>query len=101
MKGAPERIWGRCNKILINGEQRDITDYWTKKFEEANSACGKNGERVLAFANIYLKAKDYKRDYHFVMKEEDKNYPMEGLTFMGLVALNDPPRVYVDQSVIK
>ena len=101
MKGAPERIWGRCSKIMVNGEQREITDYWTKKFEEANATLGKNGERVLAFANIYLRAKDYKRDYHFIMKEEDKNYPMEGLTFIGLVALNDPPRVYVDQSVTK
>ena len=101
MKGAPERIWGRCDKIMINGKAREITDYWTKKFEEANATLGKNGERVLAFANIYLKAKDYKRDYHFIMKEEEKNYPMEGLTFIGLLALNDPPRVYVDQSVAK
>ena len=101
MKGAPERIWGRCSKILVHGEPREITDYWNSKFEEANSTLGKNGERVLAFANIYLKAKDYERDRHFIMKEEDKNYPMEGLTFIGLVALNDPPRVYVDQSVDK
>mmetsp|Transcript_13097 Transcript_13097/g.15135 ORF Transcript_13097/g.15135 Transcript_13097/m.15135 type:complete len:1178 (-) Transcript_13097:54-3587(-) len=101
MKGAPERIWGRCDKILVNGEVREITDYWHKKFEEANAAFGKNGERVLAFANIYLPANEYKKDSQFIMKEEDKNYPMEGLTFVGLMALNDPPRVYVDQSVSK
>lgn len=101
MKGAPERIWGRCSKIYVNGEVREITDYWNKKFEEANATFGKNGERVLAFANIYLNKKQYGRDSQFVMKEEDKNYPMEDLTFIGLVALNDPPRVYVDQSVSK
>jgi sodium/potassium-transporting ATPase subunit alpha len=101
MKGAPERIWGRCDKILVQGEVREITDYWHKKFEEANSVLGKNGERVLAFANIYLKASEYPRDSKFIMKEENKNYPMEGLTFIGLVALNDPPRVYVDHSVEK
>ena len=101
MKGAPERIWNRWSKILIDGEEREITDYWNKKYEEANAALGKNGERVLAFANIYLKVKEYKRDYHFIMKEEDKNYQMEGLTFIGLVSLNDPPRKYVDQSVAK
>jgi magnesium-transporting ATPase (P-type) len=38
MKGAPERIWGRCSKILVNGELREITDYWNKKFEDANAA---------------------------------------------------------------
>lgn len=101
MKGAPERIWGRCSKIMVNGESRDINEYWDKKFDEANSILGKNGERVLAFANIYLKADEYKRDFKFNMKEEDKNFPMENLTFIGLVALNDPPRVYVDHSVDK
>lgn len=101
MKGAPERIWGRCNKILVNGEVREINDYWDKKFEEANATLGKNGERVLAFANIYLNDKEYKKNSQFVMKEENKNFPMENLTFVGLVALNDPPRVYVDHSVEK
>lgn len=101
MKGAPERIWGRCSKILVNNEPRDITDYWNGKFDEANMTLGKNGERVLAFASIYLNADEYPRDSKFVMKEELKNYPMEGLTFIGLCALNDPPRVYVDNSVDK
>ena len=101
MKGAPERIWGRCTKILINGEVREINEYWNQKFEEANSTLGKNGERVLAFANIYLNKREYPENSKFVMKEEDKNFPMENLTFIGLVALNDPPRVYVDHSVEK
>jgi sodium/potassium-transporting ATPase subunit alpha len=101
MKGAPERIWGRCNRILVNGEIREINDHWDKKFYEANSVLGKNGERVLAFANIYLSAEKYPRDSKFIMKEELKNFPMEDLIFIGLVALNDPPRVYVDNSVEK
>lgn len=101
MKGAPERIWGRCSKILVQGEVREITDHWHKKFEEANSTLGKNGERVLAFANVYLKASEYPRNSKFIMKEENKNFPMENLTFIGLVAMNDPPRVYVDHSVDK
>jgi sodium/potassium-transporting ATPase subunit alpha len=101
MKGAPERIWGRCDKVLVNNETRDINEHWNKKFDEANMALGKNGERVLAFASIYLNVDEYPRDSKFVMKEELKNYPMEGLTFIGLVALNDPPRVYVDNSVEK
>ena len=28
MKGAPERILKRCNKILINGEERDFDAFW-------------------------------------------------------------------------
>ena len=101
MKGAPERIWGRCDKILNHGKAETITEYWNKKFYEANDIIGKNGERVLAFASTYLSVEQFPRDSKFVMKEELKNFPMENLTFIGLVALNDPPRVYVDQSVLK
>jgi sodium/potassium-transporting ATPase subunit alpha len=50
MKGAPERILSRCTKILINGEERDLDDYWRKIVNNANDAFGKMGERVLAFA---------------------------------------------------
>ena len=101
MKGAPERIWGRCDKILNHDKAETITEYWNKKFYEANDIIGKNGERVLAFASTYLSVEQFPRDSKFVMKEELKNFPMENLTFIGLVALNDPPRVYVDQSVLK
>lgn len=101
MKGAPERIWGRCDKIMNQGKTEKITEHWNKKFYDANDMIGKNGERVLAFASIYLSADKFPRDFKFNMKEELKNFPMENLTFIGLVALNDPPRVYVDQSVLK
>jgi len=101
MKGAPERIWGRCSKILINGDEQEIDDFWGEQFDKANVTLGKNGERVLAFASIYLPLNEYNRDFKFIMKEEGKNFPMKNLTFIGLVALNDPPRAYVDNSVIK
>jgi len=35
MKGAPERILSRCNKILIKGEERDFDD---ASRDEVNSA---------------------------------------------------------------
>jgi magnesium-transporting ATPase (P-type) len=27
MKGAPDRIFGRCSKILINGEEKEFDDF--------------------------------------------------------------------------
>lgn len=33
------------------------------------------------------------------MKKDSYNFPMENLVFIGLVSLNDPPRMYVDYSV--
>jgi sodium/potassium-transporting ATPase subunit alpha len=50
MKGAPERILSRCSKILINGEERELDEYWRKIVDKANESYGKMGERVLAFA---------------------------------------------------
>ena len=32
-KGAPERIWGLCSTVSINGKQEDKSPYWDKIFE--------------------------------------------------------------------
>lgn len=101
MKGAPERIWGRCSMILINGQEVEITDLHTEKYNEANKELGRQGERVLAFARIYLNESEYPREYEFNMNKDQHNFPMKDLCFIGLVSLNDPPRMYVDYSVDK
>jgi magnesium-transporting ATPase (P-type) len=28
VKGAPERILNRCNKILIKGEEKEFDEFW-------------------------------------------------------------------------
>lgn len=53
MKGAPERILSRCSKILINGEERDYSEF-AEHVKFANDSFGKMGERVLAFARVEL-----------------------------------------------
>jgi sodium/potassium-transporting ATPase subunit alpha len=63
MKGAPERIYGRCSKILINGEEVKITQAHDDAFEKANKFFGGQGERVLAFARVYLNENEYPKDY--------------------------------------
>ena len=50
LKGAPERVLNRCNKILIRGEERDFDDDLREEVNLANDSFGKMGERVLAFA---------------------------------------------------
>lgn len=114
MKGAPERILGRCSKILIRGEERDFDDIAKQEVNLANEAFGKLGERVLAFARYQLEPEIYTKDpaYEFDVKgwknwmdvkERDPSikgwFPMHNLTLIGLVALNDPPRPRVDHSV--
>merc|ERR1712193_293880 len=51
MKGAPERILQRCGKILINGEEQEMTDEWKGKYDKAYEHLGGLGERVLGFGH--------------------------------------------------
>ena len=36
MKGAPERVLARCGKILINGEEQEMTDEWRGKYDKVS-----------------------------------------------------------------
>lgn len=62
MKGAPERILGRCSRILINGQEVEFTKELRDECDKANSDFGKMGERVLAFARYNLDASKYPKD---------------------------------------
>ena len=55
MKGAPERILDRCATILINGEERSMTDDLKAAFETAYLELGGMGERVLGFCDSKVK----------------------------------------------
>jgi len=77
------------------------------------------GERVLAFARCSLPASKYPKDsYKFDMvtwkkwglavpqtvsdyENETGSFPLHDLCLIGLISLNDPPRVKVDLSVNK
>jgi sodium/potassium-transporting ATPase subunit alpha len=69
LKGAPERVLNRCNKILIRGEERDFDDELREEVNLANESFGKMGERVLAFARcqldprVFSKSPAYQFDY--------------------------------------
>ena len=119
LKGAPEKVLRRCTKMLIKNTDGDIVevDYdesMAEGVEAANSLFGLQGERVLAFARAELDPQDYdKENYVFDVKSWSKWdnqqaqgaghqngwFPMNGLTLVGLVSLNDPPRPKVDVSV--
>jgi len=118
MKGAPERILNRCEQLLLDGKEVPFTDDLKAEINEANSTFGRLGERVLAFARFTLDASKYTKTYQFDvktwkswgldMKSKQADYentagafPMHGLTLVGIVSLNDPPRLKVDLSVDK
>jgi len=99
MKGAPERILDRCNKIMSNGKIHDMTQEWKDDFETAYMDLGGRGERVLGFCHEYLDETAFPPGFEF--DTEDINFPLENLTFIGLMAMIDPPRAAVPDAVGK
>merc|ERR1719151_410342 len=99
MKGAPERILQRCSTIVIDGTERPMTQEWKDAFESAYMELGGLGERVLGFCDYLLPEDKYPRGYPFDPDEE--NFPLEGLRFVGLMSMIDPPRAAVPDAVLK
>merc|ERR1712055_973615 len=99
MKGAPERILQRCTSIVIDGTERVMTQEWKDAFESAYMELGGLGERVLGFCDFLLPEDKYPRGYPFDPDEE--NFPLEGLRFVGLMSMIDPPRAAVPDAVVK
>ncbi|XP_076802406.1 sodium/potassium-transporting ATPase subunit alpha-3-like isoform X2 [Clavelina lepadiformis] len=99
MKGAPERILDRCDKIMNNGQAEKMTQEWRDDFESAYAELGGLGERVLGFCHEYLPTDTFPPGYEF--DSDDVNFPLENLTFVGLMSMIDPPRAAVPDAVGK
>ena len=99
MKGAPERILDRCSTILVNGEELPLTDEWKDNFNNAYMELGGLGERVLGFCDFALPQNKFPKGYPF--NQDDVNFPLENLRFVGLMSMIDPPRAAVPDAVAK
>jgi len=86
-KGGPDVIFKRSNKILDNGEVRELTDEDLTTFTKQNEAYSSDAKRVLAFA------------YKPVDKEELELDDENDLILVGLMAMIDPPREEVAASI--
>ena len=99
MKGAPERIVDRCSTILVDGVEMPMNEEWRNAFEVANEELGGLGERVLGFCDLKLPADKYPPGFRF--DDEEVNFPLDGLRFVGLMSMIDPPRASVPDAVAK
>merc|ERR1711953_1170461 len=99
MKGAPERILERCSTIVVDGREMPLSEEWKNSFETAYMELGGLGERVLGFCDFMLPADKYPVGYPF--DADDVNFPLEGLRFVGLMSMIDPPRAAVPDAVLK
>ena len=87
MKGAPETVLGRCDRILVDGEEKELTEQKKEEILDQNHKYAREALRVLGFAH-----KDVKGD------EEDEEVE-SGMVFLGLQGMMDPAREEVKDAV--
>lgn len=54
IKGAPEKVVQKCDRILIEGQELPMDDVMKGHFEEAYETLAAKGERVLGFGQLVL-----------------------------------------------
>jgi len=99
MKGAPERILARCTYYQERGETLVVDDDFRSRFDDAYLDLGSRGERVLGFCDFELDEESFPMGFSFNV--DDPNFPLEGLRFVGLISMIDPPRAAVPDAVAK
>ncbi len=82
-KGAMDRIIHQCTDIIIDGKARPITQQDKDKIYAASKEMAYSALRVLALA----------------VKADDTEASEEGLVFVGLVGMIDPPRPEAKEAV--
>merc|ERR1719150_244252 len=95
----PGRILKRCSTIWVNGKEEPLDEKWTEFYDHAYAELGGMGERVLGFCDFALPEGEFPPGYEFDIDAE--NFPLEGLRFVGLMSMIDPPRAAVPDAVSK
>ncbi len=88
-KGALEMVLPLCTRVQIGAKSLPLTPELREKFAAAQESLAGKGLRVLAFA------------CRTVAEDEPKGDPEHGLTLLGLVGLEDPPRPEVPDAIRK
>lgn len=98
VKGAPKEVLALCTHVRWNGQVLPIDNPMSSRIMAANDAYARNGLRVLAVAYRQLPEASGSGsapvEYTPEAVERD-------LTFLGLVAMMDPPRPEVAEAVQK
>jgi len=68
-------------------------------FNNAYLELGGLGERVLGFCDYILPSDKFPVGFKF--NSDDPNFPVDGLRFVGLMSMIDPPRAAVPDAVAK
>lgn len=86
-KGAVDELLKRCDSILVHQEKLQLTPAHIETILEENKKYAQKGLRVLAFT------------YKAIDQEEISFADEDHLTFIGLIAQMDPPRLESKEAV--
>jgi magnesium-transporting ATPase (P-type) len=92
VKGAPKEVLELCDEILFAGQVVLIDESQREAITAANDEYARNGLRVLAIASRRLSER---------LNEYSAETVERQLTFIGLMAMMDPPRPEVAEAVEK
>ncbi len=90
VKGAPKEVLALCTRILINGEVRPLDAALRKQILNMQDVYARQTLRVLAFGFRLVSTRSGRYTIETVEKD---------LTFLGLMAMHDPPRPEVAEAV--
>lgn len=91
-KGAPDMLIERCSYVLWDGNVVPFTGTLRQKVLQANEAMASDALRVLGFAY-----RDVRANEHCDSEDQAEN----GLIFIGLAGMIDPPRREVFEAIVK
>ncbi|WP_050615263.1 cation-translocating P-type ATPase [Bacillus testis] len=91
VKGGPDVIFSRCTTILKGNREEKMTEEMLARLRMENEAYSGQALRVLAFAYREFPAEKSRLE----LKDEKE------LTFVGLIAMMDPPREEAAKSIRK
>ncbi len=98
VKGAPKEVLDLCTHILKNGQEQPLSGAQRAQIMTANDGYARSGLRVLAVALRWL-PKDAALPAS--LSAYTPELVEQNLTFLGLVAMADPPRPEVTTAVEK
>jgi calcium-translocating P-type ATPase len=90
VKGSPREVLQLCTRVLVNGEAITLTNQLRAEIMDVNDDYARGALRVLALARRDLPPRT--GAYTAENIEQD-------LTFLGLMAMMDPPRPQVEKAV--
>jgi len=92
VKGAPSEVLRVSSRIEVNGQPQPLDDPWRDRIMAQNDEYARNALRVLAVAYRDLEENEPCTDMEQVERD---------LTFLGLIAMFDPPRSEVGEAVAR